>query len=391
MITKEEWTLRTQAGEQPVQELLHGQESLLLQSILKGHTGFRLYTDHSEKPNLAVVWDLGHNLHVYARPGHRSGASLESLIYDQIRQAADSQDGLLDFEIQAFQGTELEQIGASFTQHPLMPTDRSFYTLNPSATPSSDHVIAADGCSIVPIDAELLAATELDNLDEVTALIEENWLSRNLFLQHGIGSCVIKGDAIISWCISDYVVDQRCEVGVETDEDYQRQGYALLAVLHLLEQCRKLDIQQVGWHCRKDNVGSMKLAEKAGFTLAKPYVSLHGWFNAFDHLLVNGHYHLTQSGNYEQAGQFYDTAFHKANQEQDALQTDIFNGPTRKWCYYSAACSWSLAGNGQRAIELLEEAIREGWTDAGHLQKDNRLQEAQELPAWGQMLAGISS
>lgn len=388
-ITNDHWTLRTDPNDSLVKELLQAQESLLLQSILKGHTGFRLYADHAEHPDQAVVWDLGHNLHVYVRQGSRPEASLEALVYGQIRQAADSKEQLLDFEIQPFAGTDLKQIAAGFTQHPLMPTDRTFYIADPSVELAGGEPAPADGCTVAAVDAALLDS-KYDNVEEIAALIDENWVSRELFLRHGVGSCVIQGAAIVSWCVSDYVVDHRCEVGVETDEDHQRQGYALLAVRHLLGQCKERLVQQVGWHCRNDNVASMKLAEKAGFQLSKPYLSLHGWFNPFDHLLVSGYYHLTQTGHYEQAGRFYDSAFRLAEQEQDSLRTDIFNGPARKWCYYSAACCWSLAGDGARAIGLLEDAIREGWTDAGQLQQDDRLRHAQQQPAWDRLLVGLT-
>ena len=47
----------------------------------------------------------------------------------------------------------------------------------------------------------------------------------------GFGFCLVnKDNRIISWCISDWVTDEKTEIGVGTDENFRRRGYATLVV-----------------------------------------------------------------------------------------------------------------------------------------------------------------
>lgn len=50
--------------------------------------------------------------------------------------------------------------------------------------------------------------------------------------------------------------------------------------------------------------------------------------------------------------------------------------------YYNAACSYALAGDKESAFRFLEGALKKGWTNASHLQKDADLQSLHSDQRW---------
>ena len=36
--------------------------------------------------------------------------------------------------------------------------------------------------------------------------------------------CIVKDKSIVSWCITDYVVESECEFRIETDKEFRKQG-----------------------------------------------------------------------------------------------------------------------------------------------------------------------
>jgi len=102
--------------------------------------------------------------------------------------------------------------------------------------------------------------------DEITQM----WGNKELFLLNGFGSVVIQNDATIAWCTAEYLSDGYCGIGIETIEDYQKQGYGALVATHFLNQCQqKRSVPH--WDSWQKNVSSWKLAEKVGFKRIKEY------------------------------------------------------------------------------------------------------------------------
>jgi hypothetical protein len=53
---------------------------------------------------------------------------------------------------------------------------------------------------------------------------------------------------------------------------------------------------------------------------------------------------------------------------------------------YNEACSWALAGQAEKALNSLREAIKAGFRDAGHLLADEDLRAVRELPAFEEIM-----
>lgn len=374
--------------------------ALAVKSILLNHSPGEVYTDSVISPKTALVWNNGHNFFILGDLGNKIFyEQLSKIIYGDIFIQAKQKDNLLDFYIRFFQnqsnasGKYNEILSDLFIENPVVIMKYRYYELDLSEYRISklDDSLLGTGISVEFIDESLLEKTDLINYGNIIGMIKENWRSEELFLKNGFGFCLIKDNSIISWCISDYNIDNQCEIGVETDDAYWRKGYATIAVTEVLNYCKQIGIRKVGWHCMDSNVASYKLAEKVGFKRMDDYITYQAWFNKFDNLLVNGYYYFTQAQNYRKAAECYEKAFNmKENNSSDYLESAIFSDNDNiKWCYYNTACAWALSGECEHAYANLQKAVKAGWSDASFMNNDTRLNCLKGNSKWAELLKSL--
>ena len=71
------------------------------------------------------------------------------------------------------------------------------------------------------------------------------------------------------------VIDNILEIGIETNNEFRRKGFAELVCCKLIDFCISNKYEPI-WSCRLENTGSYMLAQKVGFEVAykKPYYRL---------------------------------------------------------------------------------------------------------------------
>lgn len=129
------------------------------------------------------------------------------------------------------------------------------------------------GFSIERLDQELLNQPGNRIPEHVTQWMVHNWGSADSFLRQGLGFCVVQGDEIVSWCLTDCRSGNACEIGIRTRQEYRRQGLATLAVAAMVEECLCQGLTTIGWHCHETNLGSRGVAENTGFVKEREYMS----------------------------------------------------------------------------------------------------------------------
>jgi RimJ/RimL family protein N-acetyltransferase len=87
---------------------------------------------------------------------------------------------------------------------------------------------------------------------------------------------------LAGFCLSEYNVDGRCEVGIATLEPFQRRGLATAMGHAFLSLARASGIRDVGWHCWRQNVASAATALRIGLRHVADYKVLFGWYNEAD-------------------------------------------------------------------------------------------------------------
>ncbi|KNB71962.1 acetyltransferase [Brevibacillus reuszeri] len=215
---------------------------------------------------------------------------------------------------------------------------------------------------IVPVNASFLKRQDLVGLDDLISEILQGWASVDDFAEKGFGCAVVQdtseGPTIISWCLTDWVVDQACEFGIETDDSYQRKGWARKVALGALKLAKQRGITSVGWQCWSSNIGSQKTALSVGFKLEADFSVLFGWNRPLNNLLVNGNHYMRGDQKY---GVEKDYA-RAARCYAEALdQGWDWNGDAA--LYWNAACLFYLLGEMERAVHYYRTAVEKGWID----------------------------
>jgi RimJ/RimL family protein N-acetyltransferase len=209
------------------------------------------------------------------------------------------------------------------------------------------------------VDRALLEDAGVVNREVVAHKIETNWNSVEDFVERGPGFCLVHGDTIVSECLADCVVGDRCEIGIWTDERYRRRGLATLTVAATVEGCLARGLTSIGWHCANNNVASRRTAERVGFEKVAEYPIYWVCFDRQRNLLANGMYSLLEA---QQAGR------------AAALFGEAFGlGEVEARYYYYASAAEALLGEREAASRYREMALARGLGDGERLEAEERI------------------
>jgi RimJ/RimL family protein N-acetyltransferase len=216
--------------------------------------------------------------------------------------------------------------------------------------------------------AELLDARELKNYGRLMEVFD-NFGSPDAFTRHGFGLCLTDGETIVTRCLTDCTSGSRCEIGIWTDPTYRRRGLAAATVAAMVEHCLSEGFEQIGWHCLENNLGSIRTAERVGFSKVLGYVA-------------------------------YSSGFPAENPD------DLSPAEWSAWAEYAirvadaglssryyAAEAWTLAGEPERAFETLFALVDGGWYYPPHLLQENAwpLIALHDEPRWRAFLSRLEA
>jgi GNAT superfamily N-acetyltransferase len=158
-----------------------------------------------------------------------------------------------------------------FPTRTLYHGNRQYYEIT-DFTPKTDLQLP-DGFSMQLITPEFLSS----GMEGMSAVREEMCSERasvDDFLYRSFGICPVYGNEIAGWCMSEYNVGERCEIGIATAPNHQRKGLATLATWTFLAEAHRRGYTRVGWDCWTRNEASGATARKAGFTLIEEYPAI---------------------------------------------------------------------------------------------------------------------
>jgi GNAT superfamily N-acetyltransferase len=155
-----------------------------------------------------------------------------------------------------------------FSGRQLYHGTRQYYEIT-DFTPKSDLQLP-DGFTMHPITPEFLSS-EISGLNAVREEMCSERASVEDFLAHSFALCPVHSNEVAGWCMSEYNVGDRCEIGIATTEKHQRKGLATLTTWAFLAEAHRRGYTRVGWDCWERNVASVATAHKAGFILVEEY------------------------------------------------------------------------------------------------------------------------
>lgn len=155
-----------------------------------------------------------------------------------------------------------------FPTYHLYQGRRQYYEIVDFA-PNSEFPLP-DSYSIQLITPEFLSSGT-NGLEAVREEMCSERASVDDFLARSFGLCPVHVNEIAGWCMSEYNVGARCEIGIATAPKHQRKGIATLATECFLAEAHGRGYTRVGWDCWSRNEASAATARKAGFTLIEEY------------------------------------------------------------------------------------------------------------------------
>jgi GNAT superfamily N-acetyltransferase len=196
------------------------------------------------------------------------------------------------------------------------------------------------GFSMQRLDANLLARGLANTTDVIDGILDE-WISVDLFLERGFGFCLVHDGAIVSRSLADYVSGDRCEIGINTDWHYRRQGLGTLTAAANAAHAAAQGFTTIGWHCWDNNVGSIGVAQNVGFERAADYdVFINHWAaeNITDMI----------QDEFRSFAEFYEQEFEA-------------QPPASGFPYVVAAKAWALGRDREGCFRHLHKAVDLGW------------------------------
>mgnify|MGYP001234813816 CR=1 FL=1 len=344
----------------PLFEAMH--YNLAVQAILAGSVPAEIYVDNVDHPRVALTCHGG-RVFLAGSPGEDAFSQRLPHLLTELAPASDV--FVLYYEPAGAWEETLDHLLSDLDP---IRSGREYYALDlPASSEGAAQPALPDGFSLRYVDEELLADETLGNRDD---LVEELCSERDSvpdFLEKSFGYCLLHGNDVAGWCLSEYNTGSRCEVGIATFEPHRRQGLATATGSALLGHAASRGITQVGWHCYASNVASAATASKLGFRRRVEYPVRLAYFDATLNHAVHGNIAF-QQGEYDQAVTRYKEAMAK--------------GAAPVWVYWNAACASAQLGSRSAALDYLDQAIDRGFDDLERLLSSKHLTGLHDTEGW---------
>ncbi len=346
--------------------------NLQISSILKGRTKGVVYADDPNDPGSAFIWNEDFKFYLAGETDNpRFNEALNDLLTEEIYPRA-KQRKIWGWVLHFHPDGWADKLGEILKGTRPMRDLRRYYTLDRVMIDWRSQIESGDEVS--QVDRELLDRAHLDHIDDVTNEVRDTWGSVDAYLEHGFGFCLTHNGDIASWCLSEYNSEDRCEIGIETFEQYRRRRYAAITASAFLEHCVAENVAP-GWHCWESNEPSWKLAERIGFGNPLTYPIYFDWFNERYSLLVNASWFLNKLGMPHEAADHFDQAF---------LMSDALD-----YHYYHAARAKATIGEDEKALDYLYKAVEKGWSNVKRLSSDDAFKNLHTEDRWKKLLSKL--
>ena len=255
--------------------LFAGQEHhLAIEAVLVGAAQGQVFAGAGPNPHWAAIW-AQHRVYLGGEPSSSTLDSLGDLLANTVAPAARTRG---DYAFGLYYAPAWHaQLAGLLPDLPHTPLARQYYVTDQPGLllPPSDGLPA--GLRLAAVDASLMAQTQFVNHARLAEEMCSERPSVEDFLARSFGVCLLDGDTLAGWCLSEYNCGDCCEVGIEVVEEYQRRGLGTLLTQALCSEAARRGLRQVGWHCLTNNVPSGATAHKAGLRLALEYPSAVVW------------------------------------------------------------------------------------------------------------------
>ena len=357
-----------------VEALFQGMsDHLAVPAVLSCTTPGEVFVDDGRAPRCALM-RVHHRFYLAGSPDLTAfNRSLHHLFVEKIYPQAGGEGGFTFYFDGGWADPVAKSILAGFD--PIFD-QRKYYRLQLDHPSLHYEVLQPpEGFTLREVDRDLLEDKTLGNLDELLEEIVSERASIAEFLERSFGTVLLHEHQVAGWCLSEYNLGERCEVGIATADEYHRRGLATIMGYTFHKQAFQRGIRMVGWHCRGSNKASSGTAIKLGYQPVKEYPSYFALYDAAANLALHGDILLDQA-NYEEALPW--------------LERSIQTGSAPIWAYIDAAIACVGMTREAAAFDFLKTSIALGFDNLKWLQANPQFKCLQDLPEWNAMVVKVS-
>jgi len=234
---------------------------LIARSVLSGHVNGRVFVDSSESPQSYYI------LHPYGMTflcGRSDNGEFNNAIFDYFKGLSYPREK--DEWLQAYPRDWDDVLSPLIKEKVALLNTRINFKFDKDLFYANYNLVKKPSCEVI--------STSVDMIFEIngTVVPKGYWNTPGQFLRMAKAYTVIIDGKPASTAFSSARHDDKLEIGIETNPNYQGRGFGYLACAKLIEYCLNNHLEPV-WSCRLNNIGSVKLAKKLGFVeaLRMPY------------------------------------------------------------------------------------------------------------------------
>jgi RimJ/RimL family protein N-acetyltransferase len=244
---------------------------LAVPAVLAGAAAGAVYADAAAAPRSALLL-AGHRAYLAGDPANAGFLSVLAAVLEHrfVPQSSESGEFVLYYGspewATAVEATIISRLRGYQERR------RRYFTRDARADRDLAPAIPLpEGFRLAPVDPVLLDDPALANRDELIEEICSERESVEDFLARSFGIALLHGRSIAGWCLSEYNLGQPCEVGIAVDGQFRRRGLAKELGRAFAQHALGARVNDIGWHCWKDNAASCTTARALGFASVWTY------------------------------------------------------------------------------------------------------------------------
>ena len=372
-----------------IEPLVRGLDRYLsIRAVMKGDVEGLIYASDKQRPDTYFVWEISGDSGFYleGEPSENRALEINRIIRQELYTIGTASNKCVDFTLYTYPKDWKDYMAIILKDtFPRKYFRRNFLLENPNRR----EVKLPEGFTLTRVDKSFLDG-KLYGDEHIRKWVEDPWKSRASFFEKGFGYCIHTDTEAVSWSLTDYVSDNRIEIGIHTNENYRRRGFASMVINGVVNEAIERGFDTIGWHCWGDNDASAATASRAGFIETESDEVYNAWFDEMDNLLLNGYADLFDHREYLRAVENFEGAIEKREKQGPGAGTKLLkNESGLADAYWFMGCALSMIGERDRAFGSLFKAIELVLERAKQRIELEQLKGLQEDPRWGELLAII--
>lgn len=325
----------------------------IINGVIAGHNKGRIFVDDPQSPACALVWAEHEIFYLIGEPQESFVSALPAFIREVIAPEGKRINDLF-FQVELMPEAKWQPVVEQRLQE-FIPKKyyRVTFTFNPEIYRNLPQVSVPEDVSVERITLAMLYNSAFKRVrDDIDAF----WESLEAFIEKGFGYVVLVGDEVVNSCLTAFGSETDVEIGINTyDRAHRGKGYAYLAARMFLDECLRQG-RTPHWKTEDFRLPSIRLAEKVGFANRRMYGAYVFLYNELDNLVFTAYHRLRYNSGLEEANHFLERA--------RAL------GDLNDWHHFLLACAYSVAGETDRSLKHMKQALELGWCDVSDIRYD---------------------